>query len=655
MSGTEKPSAHHEVTCGLEVHQQLDTGKLFSRCPTVMHEKAPDFTFKRKLHAVASELGKMDIAAIEAAGKGNTYIYQGNYDNTSLVEMDEEPPSSMDDDALRVAIEVALCCHATIVDDVLVMRKNVVDGSNTSGFQRTTQLAIGGELIIANGKKIRLQGVAIEEDSARPMERKGSEVTYRLDRLGFPLIELATQPDIHTPEEAKLTALKMGEVMRITGKVKRGLGTIRQDINISIPGGARVELKGVQELELIDEYVRREMNRQKKLLTLKEMLSQEGLTKEMIESQSGVDITPILKNNQAKMIRNALEKKHAIHAVRLPHMKEKLRIEVQPNRRVGSEISSYVKVKTGLMGLLHGDELPGYGITQEEAQHIYENIHAKQEDSFAIVMGSLNQVEHAIHVIKERTAHLLEGIPEETRNAIEGGNSEYSRPLPGASRMYPETDIKPIHIEEEWIEEIRKNLPMWGEERKKYYTQKGLSEKLAEEMMLDNKARFFEHLLKEGYDPTTCATLLLSTLNTIRRENPFVDCLTNQQLENLLENERKKLIMREHFPTILREWVQRPEESLSEIMTHVKVETAQEGEVERIIKQIVDKNEHLVLIKGKNAQSALMGIAMQALRGKAQGYFIAQALEKELEKRTEKNNTFHGENFSHNDTNSFSN
>lgn len=632
------PKTIHAVTCGLEIHQQLDTGKLFSRCPTTLREDAPEFTFHRQLHAVASETGKLDLAALEAVKKKQTFVYQGHHENTSLVETDEEPPHEMDKDALDVALEVSLLCHSTIADNLIVMRKTVVDGSNTSGFQRTTQISMGGHVTLDDGTPIRVQGLALEEDSARPIERKEHEVIYRLDRLGFPLIELATMPDIHTPEQAKQTALKIGEVMRITGKVKRGLGSIRQDINISVPGGTRVELKGVQELDLIDEYVRREMQRQNTLIQIKQTLREEGVSHDLINSQAGMDVTGLFSKSTSKMIQTALQKKHVIHAVRLPHMHTRMGMEVQPGRRIGSEISSYVKARAGLQGLLHGDEqLDKYGLTTHEISTLRSALHCSEKDSFAIVMGDEGKCTHAITVIKHRVAQLLEGVPEETRNALEGGNSEYSRPLPGAARMYPETDAQDIPVHAEKLAHLTKTLPAWANERKKKYVSKGLSEKLAEEMKLDNKARFFERMLEKGYDATTAATLLLSTLNTVRKEKPSVDRITDEQLEQLLLAEKNKKVLREKFADVLREWSSMPRETLETILSRMKMENAEEGEVEKIVSQIMDKNQHLIIAKGMQSQQAFMGLAMQALRGKAQGYFIAQAVEKELKKRTGKN------------------
>ncbi|MDP2666245.1 MAG: Glu-tRNA(Gln) amidotransferase subunit GatE [Candidatus Diapherotrites archaeon] len=634
--GTLPTSSTHPVTCGLEVHQQLDTHKLFSRCPSTLREDAPDFTFFRKLHAVASELGEYDLAALEAARKRQTYTYQGHHENTSLVETDEEPPAPMNAEALCIALEVALLCQAKTVDKITVMRKTVLDGSNTSGFQRTALVSMGGQLTLTNDMPIRVMGIALEEDSARPIGQKGEDGVYRLDRLGFPLIELATYPDIHSPEQAKETALKIGEVLRITGKMKRGLGTIRQDLNISIPGGARVEIKGVQEVGMIDEYVRREMQRQQTLLALKDTLTKEGLTKDKVNSQGATDLTLIFSNTSSPLVRKALEKQHHLWGVRLPQMKGKMGLEIQPGRRVGGEVSSYMKNKTGLQGILHGDELPAHGVTEEEVKQVREALHVQEKDSFALVMGPETKARFAIDTIKHRVSFLLEGIPEETRNALEGGNSEYSRPLPGAARMYPETDAQDIFITPSLIGDLKNTLPAWGEDRKKQYMQMGLSEKHAEEMKLDNKARFFERMVGKGYAPTLTATLLLDTFNTIRRENPQVSRLTEEQLESLLEAEKGKQVLRDNFPSILREWAINPSAPLSAVIGRLGNETMKEDEVTKVVKQIVDKHAHLVLAKGMQAQKPLMGLCMQALRGKAQGYFIAQALEKELRQRTGK-------------------
>lgn len=625
--------ASFPVTCGLEVHQQLDTGKLFCRCPTKLSDAPAQATFHRQLHAVASEMGEFDAAALEAVGKNQTYHYHGLHESACLVESDDEPPHTMDVNALKTAMEVSLLCNSVLVDKIHVMRKTVLDGSNTSGFQRTALISMGGQLQLQDGKTIRIQNLMLEEDSCRPVERKEHEVTYRLDRLGFPLIELSTMPDIHSPQQAKETAFKMGEILRITGRVKRGLGTIRQDINISVPGGARVELKGVQEVELIDEYVKREMQRQNTLLQVKQELIQRGLTRELIYQQFPLDVSSVLQKSTSKIIQNGIQNQHQMIAIRLPFMHGYMGKEIQPDRRVGTEVSNYVKARAHGMGIVHGDELPKFGITAEEVAAIRKVVMANEKDSFALMVGTQERCMKAIEVIKQRVSMLLEGVPMEVRGALEGGNSEYLRPMPGAARMYPETDEQHVVVHAQQLQYLQQHLPRFAAERKKLYVQKGLSEKLAEEMKLDNRARFFERLIEKGYNPTIAATLLLDTLNIVRRENPRVDELNELQLESLLDAQKTGTVLRDQFVDVVKAWAIHPHYTLPELLHQLNFQNASSEEVNQIIDTIVEKNLALVLTKKMEAQSALMGHAMKALRGKASGQTIAAALQEAIKKR----------------------
>ncbi|RLE48773.1 MAG: Glu-tRNA(Gln) amidotransferase GatDE subunit E, partial [Candidatus Methanomethylicota archaeon] len=229
---------------GLEIHQQLNTKhKLFCECPTSMRDESPHYEVQRKLRPTQSELGEIDIAAQFEFKKGKWFIYEGYEDSVCLVELDEEPPHPLNQEALDVALQVALMLNMTPVDEVHVMRKIVIDGSNTCGFQRTARVAMNGWIDDEEGR-VRILTLSLEEDAARKIIEDDKSIRYRLDRLGIPLIEIATGPDIHSPEQAKRVALRIGQLLRATRKVKRGIGTIRQDLNISISGGARIEVKG---------------------------------------------------------------------------------------------------------------------------------------------------------------------------------------------------------------------------------------------------------------------------------------------------------------------------------------------------------------------------------------------------------------------------
>ncbi len=612
------------LKAGLEVHQQLDTGKLFCRCPSLMREDRPDIIFKRKLRAVASELGEFDPAALEAMRKGLTFEYQAYSDSTCLIEADEEPPKPVDREALETTLKVALMVKSRILDELVVMRKAVIDGSNTSGFQKTMLVGVGGQLQLKN-KEVGVQTIVLEEDAARPMEKRENEIVYRLDRLGIPLIELATAHDLKSPGEVKECALKIGELLRRTCKAKRGLGTIRQDLNVSIAAGARVEIKGVQELGLIDEYVRREVQRQVSLVELKQEAEKRGIKGISLDAK---DLSSVFKNSECKFL-----KARPVFGARIKGFAGLLGKELQPDRRFGTELADYVKARTSLKGILHSDELPAYGVSNGEADAVGKALGCVGEDAFILVQGEKGEAEKAFAVMEERIAQALEGVPEETRNALEDGNTAYSRPLPGAARMYPETDLEPVRIDAKYLKRLRGELPLAVEERRKLYKSKGLSEKLAGKMVLSNKACLFEKLLAEGVNATTAATLLLETSVQLRREGFAV---SDGMVEELLLAEKKGTLTKDVFTDVLRQWSKNPERELKQIVAEMKIGKAGKGEVESVIKKIVKENSKLIEEKGMHAMSALMGETMKELKGKASGQEISAILRKEIGSKIKK-------------------
>ncbi len=262
------------LKAGLEIHQQLDTNKLFCSCPSELRDDRPDIIVKRKLRPVAGELGRVDVAAAYEKSKKKTFIYEAYSDSTCLVELDEEPPHPLNKEALQIALQIALMLNAKPVDIIQVMRKTVIDGSNTTGFQRTALIARNGYIETSSGR-VSIPTICLEEDAARRITETKSTVTFRLDRLGIPLVEIATAPEIHSPEQAKEVASYIGMVLRSTGKVKRGIGTIRQDLNLSIKGGARVEIKGVQDLNSIPKVIEKEVLRQLNLIKAGKKIKQE--------------------------------------------------------------------------------------------------------------------------------------------------------------------------------------------------------------------------------------------------------------------------------------------------------------------------------------------------------------------------------------------
>ena len=260
---------------GIEIHQQLEMHKLFCKCPSLVNDPNPaDVFFERKLHISSGEMGTMDAAAMYEIKKGKTFYYEGCSGSSCLIEADDEPPHNANIDALKTALEIALLVNAKPVDVVQFMRKIVLDGSNTSGFQRTALIASNGFIETSKGR-VGILSICLEEEAAKKINENEKSVNYRLDRLGVPLIEIATDASIKDPEHAKETASILGMILRSSGKVKRGLGTIRQDINLSIKGNPRVEIKGFQDMRSIPKIIEYEISRQEELLKKGEMLKAE--------------------------------------------------------------------------------------------------------------------------------------------------------------------------------------------------------------------------------------------------------------------------------------------------------------------------------------------------------------------------------------------
>ncbi|MBS7626527.1 Glu-tRNA(Gln) amidotransferase subunit GatE, partial [Candidatus Bathyarchaeota archaeon] len=300
---------------GLEIHQQLDTEhKLFCGCPTNLSEMA-DVRFLRILRPTQSELGLVDQAALFEFRKGRSIEYEAANDTSCLVEMDEEPPHRLNDEAIDIALTVSILLGSKPVDEIHVMRKLVIDGSNTTGFQRTCVISLGGS--VGREHKVEIQHVSIEEDAARKVEESGRTSKYRIDRLGIPLIEVATAPTISTPQEAQEVALQIGRLLRATRRVKRGLGTIRQDLNISTKDGGLVEIKGVQRLDMIAEIVTSEVTRQVSLLEVKRTLEERGLNIEDLKEEF-YDVTQIFSGTESKLISKAVSSGGVVLALRMP-------------------------------------------------------------------------------------------------------------------------------------------------------------------------------------------------------------------------------------------------------------------------------------------------------------------------------------------------
>ena len=611
---------------GLEIHRQLDTKKLFSPVPSELHDEV-DFHFERRLRPTMSELGEIDQAALEEFKKGRTFVYEGTYGYSDLVYMDEEPPHMPDEEALKVSLQISYLLNATPVDEVHFMRKIVIDGSNVSGFQRTAIVGMNGKVDTPWGS-VGIPTICLEEDACRIVEREDGRVIYRLDRLGIPLIEIATTPDIHHPEQAKIVAKYIGDALRATRKVKRGLGTIRQDLNVSIRGGARIEIKGVQELDMIPIIIEREVERQINLLKIKEALKERGVREDELEEKFH-DVSEIFEGTSSKIIARTLKRGGKVLAVKLPKFRGLIGFEIQPGRRLGTEMAD--RARKYVKGIFHIDELPNYGITEEEVNAIIERLELGERDAFVLVAAEEETARKALKEVLQRAREALQGVPEETRRALPDGNTQYMRPLPGKARMYPETDIPPILITPEIKEEILAKLPELPQARiERYVREFKIDRSLAETLVNDERDELFEELIERGVKPSLAASILIVVLKGLKKEVP-IENITDEHIKEAFELLIENRIAKEAFEEIFKELAVHPEKSAIQVAEEKGLTLLSEAEVERIVEEIVQQNIEVIKAKGMGAMGMIMGRAMAKLRGKADGKLVNQLVRKKIQ------------------------
>jgi glutamyl-tRNA(Gln) amidotransferase subunit E len=611
------------LVAGLEIHQQLDTAtKLFCECPTELREPGQaDHQLTRYLHPTRSELGELDEAALEESQVDREFEYLA-YDTTCLVEEDDEPPHRVCEEAMDTCLEIAALLDMTVVDQVQVMRKLVIDGSNTSGFQRSALVARGGAVETDQGT-VRVEDLMLEEESAQRVAETDDGVRYSLDRLGIPLVEIGTKPDISTPEQARQAAERIGMLLRSTGKVRRGLGTIRQDVNVSIAEGARVELKGVQSLDDIDDIVRNEVRRQVELLDVAD---------ELAERDAGVgeprDVSEVFEDTDSGVVRGALDEGGSVKAVPLYGFDGLVGRELQPDRRLGTELSDHAK-RHGAGGIFHTDELPAYGVTDEEVAALREAVGAGGEDAVAIVADDDETAGLAIEAVADRAETAMDGVPEETRGANEDGTSRYLRPLPGAARMYPETDVPPVEPDPSDVEPPE----LLTEKAARYEDEHGLDETLAEQVATGQRWNLFEQAVEMDVDPTLAASTLESTVTELRRDDVPVENLADRHFLETFELLAEGELAKEGVGDLLAALADEPDLSAAEAAEAAGLGSAGEDEVREAVVAVVERNAEQVEQEGMGAFSALMGECMGELRGQADGDLVSDVLREEIGKR----------------------
>jgi len=616
---------------GLECHQQLATQeKLFCSCKPELFKGEPEIIFLRRLRPTQSELGQIDPAAYFEFQKGVKILYEANSETSCLVEMDEEPPHELNREALEIALTVALMMDAKPVDEIYVMRKIVIDGSNTTGFQRTCVVALNGSIIV-DSKIIPIQHVSLEEDAARKMGEERFLVRYRIDRLGIPLIEVTTGPVINTPEEAEKVALAIGKILRATRRVKRGIGTIRQDLNISIRDGALIEIKGVQELELISKVIEYEVQRQLNLLKIRDELRRRGLKEDDLREEF-IDVSSIFKETKCKVLQKAVSQGKNVLAVKLPKFAGLLGFELIPGLRFGGELSDRAKFWGRVGGILHTDELRFYGVSDEEFTELMRRMDASEEDAVVLVADKIENAEDALRAVVERAREALKGVPEETRAANPDGTTRYMRPRPGAARMYPETDVPPVRISEDYIDRLRARLPEFPEEKvRRLMRDYGINEKLARQLLDTECDDLFETIVKEtGITSTFVASMLTETFKALKREGVNINALTDEQIIGTFRLVAQEKTSKEAVPEIIK-WLSKHEGAKPmDALMELGLTMITEDDLRKVVDTYVERNMNVVLERGIGAINILMGMIMRDFRGRAKPEAVNKILREKI-------------------------
>ncbi len=618
---------------GLEIHQQLATNKkLFCNCRPIESDEYY-MKFQRKLRAVKSELGEYDPAALFEKSKSKTIMYYANLDSSCLVEQDEEPPHNLDKDAKELVLIIASSLNSKIFSEVYPMRKTVIDGSNTTGFQRTMLFSQGGQIDV-DGDKVGVQSICLEEDSAKLLGDRGNVREYSLDRLGVPLIEIALDPVEGDPKKIKKIALSLGRLLRSTKKVTRGIGSIRQDVNVSVKdGGGVVEVKGVQQLDQLEKIVEFEAKRQHGLVKLAKKLKNSDF-KGISKDKDIFDITENWKNCKSEIVQKALKDNSIIKAIKIENFSGMFGYSPYEGIRLGKEIGQLVKFY-GIGGVFHSDELPNYGIDDDDILIVKNILKIKQNDAFLIIAAPSSKIDFAIDSIINRLEEAKKGVPAETRLATQTGETVFLRPRPGASRMYPETDIPPILVTSDELENAERNIPKsWDESLLELQKKYNLNPQLSEQIFDSRYIELFEKIVeKTKVDPTFIASILCSSITKLERNGLNSKLLRNADVVKSFQLLEQGKIAKETIEIIFEEIMGGNSDTIEEALKNTSIEAVNESDLEKIIETIVEKNEDIVKNQKERSIGPLMGIAMKELRGKASGEMINKLLLKNIKKK----------------------
>jgi len=598
--------------CGHEIHQQLKTEKkLFCRCPAGIYHGPDDFHAEivRHMRPTLSELGEYDGTALMEFKTKKNITYRINNRTACTYDIDDTPPFPLNREALDIAIEIALLLKTNIVGELHITRKQYLDGSIPTGFQRTAIVGIEGEIPLKN-KKVRIIQLSLEEESCREVSDVGHERVYTTDRLGIPLIETVTYPELLTPDEAAEAAHYIRFLTRSTGKVNTGIGAAREDVNVSIIGGTRVEIKGVAHIAWIPLLTHNEAFRQKALLEIGKVLSERfpkpdkwKITHKRVAPNHILDTLSFIDKKEANRYR--------WEAVNLPGFKGILSFFTQPGKSFANELSDRLKVIACLEkpNMIHSEpwytgkkrNVPAYLRQEEEFNRVLNGhkvdfapvrklLKSDENDAQVILWGPAEDVATAVAAIEERCKLAFSGVPNETRKSMADGTTLFERVLPGPDRMYPDTDSPPIPIAENRIKDIRKILPRPVSECIKQMKEWQIPPDTFSYLLKRNLFPLIEKIVKDlNQSPKFIGSLIGHHLKYIEGQinpsSPFHYDRIYHLIDFIIKKKLKRDILKKMLPVVY----QYPNMDFESVLTTIEYKAKSEEEILNTIPVLKEK------------------------------------------------------------------
>ncbi len=569
------------LICGLEIHQQLRTeGKLFCRCPAGKYSKEYDAVVLRHMRPTLSEMGTYDGTALMEFKTRKEIVYLLHDDSVCTYEMDDTPPFPVDENALDISIVLSLTMGSPVVDELHIARKQYLDGSIPTGFQRTGIVGLASEVPF-RGRKVRIRQISLEEDSCREVDNKGHRITFRTDRLGMPLVEVVTDPDFRTPREAARGARLLGRIMRATGLVRTGLGTTRQDVNVSVTGGVRCEIKGVSRYQLIPPLVHNEALRQANLLAVRKELHLRGIKSPAELVLEERDVTESFLHSGPAQPAGAARRGEAVRAVVLKGLAGILSMPTQEGYHFVSELKGRVRVVACLDEppiLYDSEHWPG------ESRGVLEDLCRRlavgEKDALVLVWGPKRDTLTAAGEIRLRLEEAIYGVPNETRKPLPDGHTDFERILPGPDRMYPDTDHPVIPISRDRVRRLASLVPAMPWEREEKWRRRGLPEDAVERIAVSPYEPLLDRLAgREGADPRALGLFVARDLRGLRREGLPAEELSPEELEGFFLAVFEGGIAREAWTRWFRRFLRAREEGKAEeILEEIRSTAPPSGE-----------------------------------------------------------------------------